>query len=68
METKDIIAVLFLVVLFSSLWVLLKSDTMIGRWMRSQARGERRLHRSMLSGYAIPPKAPAPQRGTGERQ
>jgi hypothetical protein len=68
MEPKDIVALLFIVLLFLALWLLMRSDTVVGRWMRSQARGERRVRRSMLSGYAIRPETPAPQRDPSEGQ
>jgi hypothetical protein len=65
MEPKDTIALLLMVFVFLALWLLMRSNTIIGRWMRSQARGERRVRRWGLSGYAVRRETP-PQRDTGE--
>jgi hypothetical protein len=68
MEPKDIIALLIALFVFLGLWLLMRSNTVIGRWMRSQATWEGRSRRWQLSGYASRPETPAPQRDASEGQ
>jgi predicted RNA-binding Zn-ribbon protein involved in translation (DUF1610 family) len=50
MELKEIIAVILIPLVYSVMYRIMRSNTILGRWMQSEAERKRRAHYGMLSG------------------